>query len=54
MTTFDYEVIISDGKASASYGIERHNLDKQSFPKLLDIIAYTLVQSFASERFLRI
>ena len=53
MSTFDYNIIVTDGLASASHGLAHYNLDTPSFGGLLDRIVHGLVINFAVERFIK-
>lgn len=53
MSTFDYNIIITDGVASASHGLAHYHLDTPSFGSLLDRIVHDLVINFAAERFIK-
>lgn len=53
MSTFDYNIIITDGVSSASHGLAHCNLDTSSFGSLMDRIVCDLVINFAVERFIK-
>lgn len=52
-TTYEHEIIISDGTSSACHRLSYGELVNPSFEHMLDKITQNLVRIFAAERFIR-